>query len=811
MNMLPRASLKTPHGKEFNLDSIRMTGDMRGQILNMQIVQEFCNSTSSHAEVIYTFPLPWRAVLMHVDVTIGEKKLTGIVVRKKQAEAEYEETISTGDTAIMLEKNPDHSYSLNLGNLAPQEHCTICVHYAQVLQFEQNCLRLLIPTVIAPRFDNSYVDVSKQSNFPEHLIPRHTLEAEYPFDIELRLHDALTKAKITSPSHPIAVKSADGICCVSLNRQGTLDRDFVLALEDLPTNSLLVMGADYRYPEQYAMLASFRVNIDQEIKPTISLKILVDCSSSMAGDSIAASRRALRVIVDELKEGDRFSLSRFGSHVEHRSRAMWKAAPASKLAAQRWVGNLEANLGGTEMETALQSTFDLNDMNNSDVLLITDGDITEVDSAIASAKNSGHRLFIVGVGSSPSESHLRRLASATGGACDFVTAVEAVEPAVMRMFIRLRSPSIPALDCIWPENNVPLWTSGFSESVFDGDTYQLFALFEQRPEGKLILCGNTLGESKRDEIAFVDFSQASTTDNQLSRMAAQVRMTHMSISGNELDCNKSDIEKIALDYQLVSERSNFLLIHEREYTEKAVEMPSLYIVPHMLPAGHSGIGHAGLNNSGRKDFHPMRKPAVFRRELTSLHTDVATSEATYDIPAFLRKAPGNGSMKNFYVPFSLNYGSVKDESGRKSNTNYWSEQMGERKLSPWGLFSWLNITPTHKWPVSFNELRKIDLSENVLEWLEFVLMHDFPQASEKMIVASFLHVVSQVEIFQVLLENEKSKTGFRQIINRLVGKLNLVPRSQPRTGLEINLINGIQRVLDDVQTLSWPAEIGELA
>ena len=78
MNMLPRASLKTPHGKEFNLDSIRMTGDMRGQILNMQIVQEFCNSTSSHAEVIYTFPLPWRAVLMHVDVTIGEKKLKSV-------------------------------------------------------------------------------------------------------------------------------------------------------------------------------------------------------------------------------------------------------------------------------------------------------------------------------------------------------------------------------------------------------------------------------------------------------------------------------------------------------------------------------------------------------------------------------------------------------------------------------------------------------------------------------------------------------------------------------------------------------------
>ena len=69
----------------------------------------------------------------------------------------------------------------------------------------------------------------------------------------------------------------------------------------------------------------------------------------MAGDSIDAAKRALQAIVQQLGAGDRFSLSRFGSTVEHRSRGLWKATETTKLAAQRWVGALKADLlGGAE-------------------------------------------------------------------------------------------------------------------------------------------------------------------------------------------------------------------------------------------------------------------------------------------------------------------------------------------------------------------------------------------------------------------------------------------------------------------------------
>lgn len=162
----------------------------------------------------------------------------------------------------------------------------------------------------------------------------------------------------------------------------------------------------------------------------------------MAGDSIEAAKRALQAVVSQLSPEDKFSLSRFRSTVSHRSRGLWPVTEATKLAAQRWVGVLEADLGGTEMESALASTFNLDSASGADVLLVTDGQISDIDGTIEAARVSGHRLFVVGVGSSPAESHLRLLAEATGGACDFVAAGEAVEPAVMRMFARLRSPRL---------------------------------------------------------------------------------------------------------------------------------------------------------------------------------------------------------------------------------------------------------------------------------------------------------------------------------------------------------------------------------
>lgn len=184
MNQANYATLIACDGAPVMLQSVKASGDLKGLLFEASIEQRFCNPTDKNMEVVYTFPLPWGAVLLGVDVQLGELHLTGAVVEKKLAEARYEEALSEGNAAIMLEQNHDLSYSLNLGNLAAKENCVITLRYAQTLQFEQRGLRLMIPTVIAPRFGDAVIDGGLQP----HQAPVHSLTVEYPFNIELRLH-----------------------------------------------------------------------------------------------------------------------------------------------------------------------------------------------------------------------------------------------------------------------------------------------------------------------------------------------------------------------------------------------------------------------------------------------------------------------------------------------------------------------------------------------------------------------------------------------------------------------------------------------
>lgn len=220
----------------------------------------------------------------------------------------------------------------------------------QTLQFEQRGLRLLIPTVIAPR----YGDAMHDGGLTPHQAPSHSLLADHPFELELRLHGDLRQARVASPSHPVGVapgnsEAGNVLTVLSLARRESLDRDFVLIVDKLAHDSLAVAARDNFESDGVAILVSFCPRIPAQGPASTAVKILVDCSGSMAGDSIDAAKRALQAIVQQLGAGDRFSLSRFGSTVEHRSRGLWKATETTKLAAQRWVGALKADpLGGAE-------------------------------------------------------------------------------------------------------------------------------------------------------------------------------------------------------------------------------------------------------------------------------------------------------------------------------------------------------------------------------------------------------------------------------------------------------------------------------
>lgn len=751
MNQHKRACLKAENGQMVKLLGVKLSGDLRGLMFEASIEQHFFNSTDKNIEVVYHFPLPWGAVLLGVDVVLGNKHLTGEVVERKQAEATYEEAISEGNAAIMLEKNHDHSYSLNLGNLAAHECCNITLRYAQTLQFEQQGLRLLIPTVIAPR----YGDAQQEGGMLLHQIPNHSLTVDYPFELELRIHGALAQARVSSASHLIGVAYVNSdqgnVLKVSLLHRESLDRDFVLVVDQLVHDSVIVAAHDSVEPNGVAMLLSVCPRMCTQNSTSISVKILVDCSGSMAGDSIDAAKRALQAIIQQFDTDDRFSLSRFGSSVEHRSRGLWKVREASKSSAQQWVGALKADLGGTEMESALSSTFALAQTVKSDVLLITDGEISAIDSTIKSAKASRHRLFIIGIGSSPAETHLRRLAEATGGACDFVASGEAVEPAILRMFARLRSPRLTDLSLEWPTGVVPTWVSPLLHSVFDGDTLNIFAFLKELPSGEVRLLGRYADSEVLQELGVVTLPSQLETAATLSRMAASVQI--QSVDHKILiDDKVVNTAELAVAYQLVTDKTNFLLVHERADGEKANHMPALQKVEQMIPAGWSGLSRT------------------------------RATRTLLDIPCILR--PGVDGSNHSFSFFSLE---EQDSLDLKHDST----------LTPLEFSEWLRITSVSEWPTSYKELRQMNVDESLVDWLELAMeIYEGGLYAESKVVEAFLFLMSRQDTYEALKASENLLDALKFTVQQLEVFAN-DPTAKP-ANIDITLVEVIMKTaLDD--------------
>ena len=229
-------------------------------------------------------------------------------------------------------------------------------------------------------------------------------------------------------------------------------------------------------------LASFYPSFPKSSEPERrNAKILLDCSGSMAGDSIEAAKRALHAILSMLEPRDRFSLSRFGSSVQHFHKALQPVNGKTIGDAGRKVMSVEAN-GGTELAAALSSTLELDAGTRADILLITDGEVWQADAVVAAAQSSGQRIFVVGIGSAPAESVLRRLGEETGGACEFVAPNEDVEGAITRMFLRIAQEPASQVRTSWP--GTVEWEVPPGQAIFDGETLHVFARTASMPSGR---------------------------------------------------------------------------------------------------------------------------------------------------------------------------------------------------------------------------------------------------------------------------------------------------------------------------------------
>jgi hypothetical protein len=130
------AVLKDVRGRDVALKGVNVRARLHGLMADVEVEQIYRNPQKTNIEAIYTFPLPLGAVLLALEVEIGGKKLSGSVVEKKQAERDYEDAVTDGNSAVMLEEAGPGLYTASLGNLMAGESAVIRYRYGLLLSWQ---------------------------------------------------------------------------------------------------------------------------------------------------------------------------------------------------------------------------------------------------------------------------------------------------------------------------------------------------------------------------------------------------------------------------------------------------------------------------------------------------------------------------------------------------------------------------------------------------------------------------------------------------------------------------------------------------
>ena len=563
---------------------VQAQGRLDGVLFALTLRQTYCNHGPRNMEVVYTFPLPPGAALLGFAAELDGRRLDGRILPRGQAERGDEEALAAGDAPMLLALGEGGLHTANLGNLLPGESIVLELRTAQLLSFDHGRLRLAIPTTIAPRQGNP-----DQGGPLTHQAPQASLTADYPLSLSVVVSGSLAKAAIDCPTHAYRLTPGTDGMTVSLAPGASLDRCVVFTVtpkESMP--NLLVHAQDEigaREGAGLVMLAAFEAPA-APARDCARLKLLLDCSGSMEGDSIASARRALHGVVSDLSPDDLVSFSRFGSTIEP-VRPLRAIRQHGVQSLRHQIDATDATLGGTEMAAALLALIkDGGGECGADVLLITDGEVWDTRAVLDAARRSGHRIFAIGVGSAPAEDLLRELTQATGGAWEFAAPGEALERAARRMMARIRQGAWGRLQVDW--GTAPRWQAALPAAVSVGSTVLVMAGFEagaKRPTTARLIGRTTDEPDGQDrELACASLQVASQGDT-LARMAAAQRLSGL---------KPEEVESLAMAYGLLSRQTHCVLVHRRDADDRPGEEAELHRVQSMLAAGWGGCASVTL-------------------------------------------------------------------------------------------------------------------------------------------------------------------------------------------------------------------------
>ncbi|XP_036209200.1 von Willebrand factor A domain-containing protein 5A isoform X4 [Myotis myotis] len=590
----PCYGLLTRQKEPVPLKSISVTLSIREFVAGVSATLNYENEGKDPLEAFFVFPMDEDSAVHSFEALVDGKKIVAELQEKSEARTNYENAISQGHQAFLLEEDDQagDTFSCNVGNLTPGSKAALTLKYVQELPLEADgALRYVLPAILNPRYQLSRGSEGGGLQMKTPAVPSQDVPYTLSLAATVSSQHGIKSVQCSSPVNPIEYLEDKTSAQISLADGHKFDRDveFLVYYSEVHTPSVAVeMGAPATKPDSLmgdpSAMVSFYPNIPEAQSPTAcgEFVFLMDRSGSMhcpmnnqnpSQLRIEAAKETLIWLLKSLPVGCYFNIYGFGSSFESFFPESVKYTQDTMEQALKRVKSMDADLGGTEILEPLKAIYSRTSIPGHPLQLFvfTDGEVTDTFSVIREVKSNGqrHRCFSFGIGEGASTSLIKGIARASGGAAEFITGNERMQSKALRALKRSLQPVVEDVSLSWdlPAGLSAKMLSPEPTVIFRGQRLIVYAQLTgtmppAEATGKVCLKYTLQGTQFENQVAF-SLQPKSDANLTIHRLAAKSFIQTKDMGFEETPANdKKEVLKVSMECGVISSHTAFIAINK---------------------------------------------------------------------------------------------------------------------------------------------------------------------------------------------------------------------------------------------------------
>ena len=588
-----------------------VVGEVSGFVARVTVQQFFSNPSPRPIEAIYKFPLPANAAVHESVIRIGDRLITAEIKERKAARKKYEKAKASGKRAALLEQERPNIFTQSVANIGPGEEIVVALRYTQELAYDDGVYTFSFPMTVGPRFNpgrgaghqgtGSSLDtdvVPDASRITPPVLPP-ALRSGHDIELSVLISAGFPLREIGSPSHdPIFDWQGGSQVLVSLRPEERIpNKDFVLSYStvgrEIETSLLTHRTGDVGY---FLLMVQPPAEVSSEEVVPKEMVFVLDCSGSMSGFPMTASKALMKKFIAGMNPHDTFRVIRFSETASALSPRALANTVENRRLGTTYVDSLRG-YGGTQMIEGVKAALDFppDPDRQRMVFFLTDGYIgneTQILDAIRQ-RVGDTRLYSLGVGSSPNRYLIGEMAREGRGFAQYLRNDEDPAPAVDRLFRRLNRPVLTSVETDWNGLSVESPLPATVPDLFDRQPVFLVGRYREPGTATIYLRGRR-GQGWEEIPVDVELPAREPENGSLRQLWARRTIADFMRFQvrREIPEIREAVLGLALEYHLMSKYTSFVAV-ERRLREGADLPYETVLIPSELPDGMSYEGVFG--------------------------------------------------------------------------------------------------------------------------------------------------------------------------------------------------------------------------